>query len=47
MHIIASLVVLAGIGLLELEVLPRIGYARTTGVWSCSDKPAEALPAAK
>jgi hypothetical protein len=47
MHIIASLVVLAGIGLLELEVLPRIGYARTTGVWSCGDKPVEALPAAK
>jgi hypothetical protein len=46
-HIIAGLVVLAGLGLLEMEALPRIGYARATGVWSCGDTPGSALPATK
>ena len=37
MHLVASLVILAGLGLLEIEVLPRLGYTRATGVWWCGD----------
>jgi hypothetical protein len=39
-HLLAAAIVLSGLGLLELEVLPRIGYARTTASWACSDTPA-------
>lgn len=44
-HILCGLVVLAGLGLLEIEVLPRIGYAKTStpAGWSCSDE-ASAAP---
>ena len=37
MHLVASLVIQAGLGLLEIEVLPRLGYTRATGVWWCGD----------
>ena len=46
-HVISWLVVLAGLGLLELEVLPRVGYARESRAWSCGDTPAAAAPATK
>jgi hypothetical protein len=45
MHILASAIVLGGLGLLELEVLPRIGYARANAAWWCGDKPADAAAA--
>ena len=47
MHVVSWLVVLAGLGLLELEVLPRIGYARESRAWSCDAPASLVAPAAK
>lgn len=34
-HMLGLLVTLAGLGLIALEVLPRIGYAKQAAVWMC------------
>ena len=44
LHLLASAIVLVGLGLLEIEVLPRVGYARATGVWWCAETPAAVSP---
>ena len=34
-HMLGLLVTLAGLGLIALQVLPRIGYAKQAAVWMC------------
>jgi hypothetical protein len=34
-HVLALLMSLSALALLELEVLPRVGYAKAEAVWSC------------
>jgi hypothetical protein len=43
-HALAMLVALWGAGLIAVEVLPRIGYARHPAAWLCGAAPARAAP---
>ncbi len=38
-HALAMLVALWGVGLIAVEVLPRIGYAAQSAAWLCGDAP--------